>query len=97
MFKEYIGRLTGMVGEERTNFILTNSVYLVIAGSDDLANTYFTIGIRRLQYDVNSYTDLMVRGASNFVKVLISLSILLYMIFTGFFFFFLIQHKKGIR
>ncbi|KAI8549468.1 hypothetical protein RHMOL_Rhmol06G0026700 [Rhododendron molle] len=59
MFKEYIGRLKGMVGEERTNFILTNSVYLVIAGSDDLANTYFTIGIRKLQYDVNSYTDLM--------------------------------------
>ncbi|KAG5542975.1 hypothetical protein RHGRI_015912 [Rhododendron griersonianum] len=70
MFKEYIGRLKGMVGEERTNFILTNSIYLVVAGSDDLANTYFTIGIRRLQYNVNSYTDLMVRGASNFVKEL---------------------------
>lgn len=76
-----------MVGEERTNFILTNSIYLVVAGSDDLANTYFTIGIRRLQYNVNSYTDLMVRGASNFVKVLISLSILLYMIFMGFYLF----------
>lgn len=86
-----------MVGEERTHFILTNSIYLVIAGSDDLANTYFTIGIRRLHYDVNSYTDLMVRGASNFVKVLISLSILP-MIFTGFFFtiFYFYQHKKGI-
>ena len=62
-----------MVGEERTNFILTNSFCLVVAGSDDLANTYFTIGIRRLQYDVNSYTDLMVRGASDFVKVWSSL------------------------
>lgn len=62
-----------MVGEERTNFILANSLYLVVAGSDDLANTYFTIGIRRLQYGVNSYTDLMVRGAFDFVKVCSSL------------------------
>ncbi|KAH7834680.1 hypothetical protein Vadar_018526 [Vaccinium darrowii] len=73
MFKEYIGRLKAMVGEERTNFILANSLYLVVAGSDDLANTYFTIGIRRLQYGVNSYTDLMVRGAFDFVKELYEL------------------------
>ncbi|PWA44048.1 Lipase, GDSL [Artemisia annua] len=67
-FKEYIGKLKGLVGEEKTNFILANSLYLVVAGSDDLANTYFTIGIRRLQYDVPSYADLMVSGASKFIQ-----------------------------
>lgn len=68
-FKEYIGKLKAAVGEEKAKFILANSLYLVVAGSDDLANTYFTIGIRRRQYDVNSYTDLMVSSASNFIQV----------------------------
>ncbi|CAL5332115.1 unnamed protein product [Camellia sinensis] len=70
LFKEYIGKVKGMVGEERTNFILSNSFYLVLAGSDDLTNTYFTAGIRKLQYDINSYTDLVVQYASDFVKEL---------------------------
>ncbi|KAK1441040.1 hypothetical protein QVD17_06876 [Tagetes erecta] len=67
-FKEYIEKLKSIVGEEKTQFILANALYLVVAGSDDLANTYFTIGIRRLQYDIPSYTDLMVSSASNFIQ-----------------------------
>ncbi|CAI9263996.1 unnamed protein product [Lactuca saligna] len=67
-FKEYIEKLNRIVGEERTQSILANSLFLVVAGSDDLANTYFTIGIRRLQYDIPSYTELMVSSASNFIQ-----------------------------
>ncbi|TKY57612.1 GDSL esterase/lipase EXL3 [Spatholobus suberectus] len=73
MFKEYIGKLKGIVGENRTNFILANSLYVVVAGSDDIANTYFVAHARILQYDVPSYTDLMVNSASNFVKELYNL------------------------
>ena len=69
MFKEYIGKLKGIVGEDRTNFILANSLFVVVAGSDDIANTYFVAHARQLQYDVPAYTDLMVNAASNFVKV----------------------------
>jgi len=69
MFKEYIGKLKGMVGEKRTNFILANSLYLLVAGSDDIAKTYFVVHARILQYDIPSYTDLMVNSASNFIKV----------------------------
>ncbi|KAL5557838.1 hypothetical protein UlMin_034049 [Ulmus minor] len=68
MFKEYIAKLQGAFGKERADFILRNALYLVVAGSDDIANTYFTVRIRKLQYDVPSYTDLMVKGASDFVK-----------------------------
>ncbi|KAL4578993.1 hypothetical protein LXL04_015128 [Taraxacum kok-saghyz] len=67
-FKEYIGKLKHIVGEKRTQSILANSLFLVVAGSDDLANTYFTIGIRKLQYDIPSYTNLMVSSASDFIK-----------------------------
>nr|XP_016503651.1 PREDICTED: GDSL esterase/lipase EXL3-like [Nicotiana tabacum] len=71
-FKEYIVKLKGLVGEEEANYILKNSLFLVVAGSDDLANTYFTYGVR-LKQDINSYTDLMVAEASKFLKELYKL------------------------
>ncbi|KAG8377955.1 hypothetical protein BUALT_Bualt08G0087600 [Buddleja alternifolia] len=67
-FKEYIQKLKVRIGEEGTNNILSNSLHLVVAGSNDLANTYFTIGVRRLQYDISSYADLIVASASNFIQ-----------------------------
>lgn len=69
MFKEYIGKLKEMVGEERKNFIIRNALALVVSGSDDIANTYFTARVRQLQYHVPAYTDLMANSASDFVKV----------------------------
>ncbi|XAR61630.1 Triacylglycerol lipase [Bertholletia excelsa] len=71
LFKEYTAKLKGLVGGERTSTILNNSVFLVVAGSNDLANTYFTL--RREQYDVPSYVDLIVRLASDFVQELYGL------------------------
>ncbi|KAK3007330.1 hypothetical protein RJ639_016746 [Escallonia herrerae] len=68
MFNEYIGKLKGLVGEEETSNILANSLFLLVSGNNDLANTYYTIGLRRLQYDLPSYADLMVASASNFIQ-----------------------------
>ncbi|KAE9603521.1 hypothetical protein Lal_00001947 [Lupinus albus] len=73
MFKEYIGKLKAIVGEERTKFILTNSLIIVVAGSDDIANTYFLARVRQLQYDIPAYTDLMANSATDFVKELYEL------------------------
>ncbi|XP_010692505.2 GDSL esterase/lipase EXL3 [Beta vulgaris subsp. vulgaris] len=72
-FKEYTEKVKQLVGEEKTNFILTNSIYFIVAGSDDIANTYFGTPFRRLHYDVESYTDLMVESASSFVQELYKL------------------------
>ncbi|XWS25935.1 hypothetical protein CRYUN_Cryun27aG0109900 [Craigia yunnanensis] len=72
-FKEYIWKLKALVGEERTNFILAKSLFLVVAGSDDIANTYFVLRARKLQYDIPAYTDLMVNSASDFFKELYAL------------------------
>ncbi|XP_052200702.1 GDSL esterase/lipase EXL3-like isoform X1 [Diospyros lotus] len=68
MFKGYTGKLKAMVGEDRTNQILTNSLFLVVAGSNDLTNTYFTAGIRKLNYDIKAYTDFLVNSASDFIR-----------------------------
>ncbi|KAK9270109.1 hypothetical protein L1049_025683 [Liquidambar formosana] len=72
-FREYIGKLRGIVGEEKTNFTLAKSLFVVVAGSDDIVNTYFVTRARKLQYDVSSYTHLMVNFASTFLKELFEL------------------------
>ncbi|EOY15093.1 JHL20J20.8 protein [Theobroma cacao] len=72
-FKEYIAKLKALVGEERTNFIIAKSLYLIVAGSDDIANTYFVLRVRKLQYDIPAYTDLMANSAQTFFKELYAL------------------------
>lgn len=68
-FKEYITKLRGIVGEERTKTIIATSTYIVSAGNNDIAFTYFISKLRKLHYDVPSYTQLLVSWASNFLKV----------------------------
>ncbi|XP_061359301.1 GDSL esterase/lipase EXL3-like [Gastrolobium bilobum] len=67
-FKEYIEKLKGNFGEERTNFILSKSLVFVVASSNDIANSYYASGIRKAQYDINSYTDMLSQFASSFIK-----------------------------
>lgn len=69
MFKEYVSKLKGIVGEKRANFIVAKSIYAVVAGSNDISNTYFAGGVRQLQYDVPTYTDLMANNAAEFLNV----------------------------
>ena len=76
-FKEYIGKLKGNFGEAKTNFILSKSLVLVVSSSNDIANTYFATGVRKLNYDVPNYTDMLVQQASSFVKVISLCTILL--------------------
>ncbi|XP_021825087.1 GDSL esterase/lipase At5g42170-like [Prunus avium] len=63
-FQEYVEKLKGIAGEERTNFIIANSLIFVVAGSNDISNTYFLSGARKSEYDVPSYTDFMLNYAS---------------------------------
>ena len=57
-----------MVGEERTNTILSKSLFLVVQSSNDITSTYFTV--RKEQYDFASYADILVTLASSFLKVI---------------------------
>lgn len=69
MFNEYVAKLKVAAGAETTSTILTNSLFVVVAGSNDITNTYFNNPIRRLHYDYSSYTDLLIYSASGFVQV----------------------------
>ncbi|XP_074294507.1 GDSL esterase/lipase EXL1-like [Silene latifolia] len=73
LFKQYINRLKAAVGDNTTSTIISQSVYLVCAGSNDITNTYFALPFRKLHYNVSSYTSLMVNWASTFVQELYDL------------------------
>jgi len=74
LFKEYIVKLKGLVGEDRTNFIIANSIYFVLVGSNDISNTYFLFHVRQVNYDFPSYSDLLVNSAYNFYEVVLLLN-----------------------
>lgn len=73
LFKEYINKLKAAVGENTTNTIISQSLYLVCAGSNDITNTFITWPFRRHQPDISTYTSSMVKWASSFVQELYAL------------------------
>ncbi|XP_014503434.1 GDSL esterase/lipase EXL2 [Vigna radiata var. radiata] len=75
MFKEYIVKLNQHVGENRTNFILSNALFFVVLGTNDISNTYFLSHLRQLQYDVPAYSDFLVNSASDFFKEIYELGV----------------------
>lgn len=72
-FKEYIGKLKGVVGEEGANKTISNSLFLLSAGNNDIAIIYLDTPSRAFQYDVPTYTSLLVSWTSTFIKVRIML------------------------
>ncbi|GMY28214.1 GDSL esterase/lipase At5g63170 [Fagus crenata] len=72
LFQQYIGKLKGVVGEARANDIISNSLFLVSAGNNDIAISY-SITARRFQYDFPSYANQLVTWSSTFLKDLYGL------------------------
>ncbi|KAL5209489.1 hypothetical protein ABZP36_005112 [Zizania latifolia] len=67
---EYRGRLVALYGEEETSRIIDGALFVVCAGTDDIANTYFTTPFRSAEYDIPSYVELLVSGAEGFLDKL---------------------------
>ncbi|XP_072955825.1 GDSL esterase/lipase EXL3-like [Typha angustifolia] len=73
LFKKYREQLRAIAGEKRAAQIVSRSLFVVCAGSDDIANTYFTTPFRRHEYDIPSYANLLLQSASSFIVNLIKL------------------------
>ncbi|TVU33725.1 hypothetical protein EJB05_25558, partial [Eragrostis curvula] len=70
MFHEYLAKVRDVAGGDAVDKILSHGVFAICAGSDDVANTYFTMRARR-EYDHASYARLLVTQAASFVEDLI--------------------------
>uniref|UniRef100_A0A8R7UCQ4 GDSL esterase/lipase EXL3 n=2 Tax=Triticum urartu TaxID=4572 RepID=A0A8R7UCQ4_TRIUA len=67
-FDEYRGKLVAIAGEEEAERIIDGALFFVCAGTDDVANTYFTTPFRILEYDIPSYVDLLLVGVDKFLR-----------------------------
>ncbi|KAL6909338.1 hypothetical protein ACP4OV_001619 [Aristida adscensionis] len=67
-YDEYRGKMVALVGEEETRRIIDGALFVVCAGTDDVANTYFTTPFRSAEYDIPSYVELLVAGAEAFLR-----------------------------
>ncbi|KAF7044605.1 hypothetical protein CFC21_053810 [Triticum aestivum] len=56
------------IAEEEAERIIDGAFFFVCAGSDDIANTYFTTPFRSVQYDISSYVDLLLVGVDKFLR-----------------------------
>ena len=60
-----------MVGEEEMTRVISEAVYFVVMGANDILNNYFAVPLRRHEYDLPSYVDFLVSSAISFTKVII--------------------------
>ncbi|EAZ36939.1 hypothetical protein OsJ_21276 [Oryza sativa Japonica Group] len=66
LFSDYKQKLTSLIGEEAMTRILSEAVFFTVMGANDLLNNYFTLPVRRHQYDIPGYVDFVVSNAVNF-------------------------------
>lgn len=69
LFEGHKEKLKIIAGDERAAGIIAKSIYLIVTGTQDIANTYFTTWLRKLQYDLPSYINFVAQQASSFYQV----------------------------
>ncbi|KAL4186758.1 hypothetical protein AMTRI_Chr09g15530 [Amborella trichopoda] len=68
--KECFGKVERAAGRERADYIKSNGIFFVVAGSNDLVNNYFALPTRRAQMPLDQYLYTLVQKASNIVQKL---------------------------
>ncbi|OWM68222.1 hypothetical protein CDL15_Pgr004704 [Punica granatum] len=68
LYNQSIARIKAEVGDEKAASILSQSIYIVCLGSNDITKTFF--GPFSRHDNISSYTDLMVNWSSSFIQEL---------------------------
>ncbi|KAL6594801.1 hypothetical protein ACP70R_048250 [Stipagrostis hirtigluma subsp. patula] len=72
LFHDYKEKVTALVGEEELERVLSQAAFFTVMGANDLANNYFSLPLRRHEYDLPSYADFLVSSAINFTNFTIN-------------------------
>ncbi|KAH0850388.1 hypothetical protein HID58_095545, partial [Brassica napus] len=73
-FKAYIAKLNSITeDEEKTRSIISNAVYIISAGNNDLGITFVSNPARNTRYTVFSYTNMMISWTQSFMQELYNL------------------------
>ncbi|ESQ34781.1 hypothetical protein EUTSA_v10007871mg [Eutrema salsugineum] len=66
-FQQYVARVKSLVGQEKTDHLLAKGLAIVVAGSNDLAITYYGQGAQWLKDDIHYFTSKMANSAASFI------------------------------
>ena len=69
LFKNYITRLKGVVGEEKAFNIIHGSIVSISAGTNDFGISFYNFPIRSQQFTINQYQNFLLEKLKDFVKV----------------------------
>lgn len=73
LFKSYIEKLRGVVGEEKGKKIIGEALVIISAGTNDLVFNFLDIPTRRLEFDMSGYQSFLLERLEKFVKELYDL------------------------
>ncbi|GAV58663.1 LOW QUALITY PROTEIN: Lipase_GDSL domain-containing protein, partial [Cephalotus follicularis] len=68
LLKQYISRLSGIVGDEEAKKIIDNSLVIFSAGTNDFVFNFYDSPARRLTFDISGYQDFLLNKLQGFVK-----------------------------
>lgn len=73
LFKNYMLKLKGIVGEEETKKIIGEALVLISAGANDFLFDFFDLPTRRLEFNAVGYQNFLLQRIQEFVKELYDL------------------------
>ncbi|KAK1320098.1 GDSL esterase/lipase EXL1 [Acorus calamus] len=68
MFEGYMEKVKAIAGENRAKDIASDSLYILLSGSNDLLVTYFNTPLIKTHDDLPTYIDFLVQSASGFTR-----------------------------
>ncbi|KAH9701955.1 GDSL esterase/lipase [Citrus sinensis] len=72
-FKEYIGKINGLIGADAAKKLLSEAVVIISAGTNDMTFNYYDIPTRRAQFNISEYQDFLQTKLHNYIKQLYDL------------------------
>ncbi|KAE8655236.1 GDSL esterase/lipase [Hibiscus syriacus] len=73
MFKSYIDKLKGIVGEDKAKNIIGEALVIISTGSNDFLFNFLNIPIRRLEFDSVGYQRFLLQKLEDFLQKLYEL------------------------
>ncbi|GLJ37441.1 hypothetical protein SUGI_0760740 [Cryptomeria japonica] len=73
LFRNYKARVEEGVGSKNTSNLISQALYVAVAGTNDFVQNYFYMPIRRKEFKVEQYGGLVIHGCKSFLEELYKL------------------------
>ncbi|KAE9615118.1 putative triacylglycerol lipase [Lupinus albus] len=68
-FKDYVGTIKEIVGEDKAKQILGDALVIISAGSNDVIINFYNLLTRKLEYNISGYQDFLHNNLQTYIQV----------------------------